>query len=248
MRQHKNADEISGRTTLHDSDNRLVNNMTLSLTDILIRPDAFFGTLTREKESLKIPSLIVLAGGIVAAAYGYLIGGLTARMMASAVPGIETIITISTIGGALIGTFVFWVLWAGITYGISLAFKGQGSFSRVLQVIGYGYLPQVLGSLITLVAAMQYIPKIAVPTLSSAALQDPAVMQEAMKAFLHDPAMFELMQITSLVSIVFLLWSANIWIFGMKHARVLSMRDAAISVGIPVVAYVLYMTYNLGVM
>ncbi|MDD1684984.1 MAG: YIP1 family protein [Methanoregula sp.] len=222
--------------------------MSHSLTDILIRPDAFFGTAMNEKESLKIPALIVLAGSIVAAAYGYMIGGLTAKMMASAMPGIETIITISTIGGALIGTFIFWVLWAGITYALSLAFKGQGSFTRVLQVVGYGYLPQVFGSLITLVAAREYIPKITVPTLSSAALQDPTVMEQAMKAFMHDPAMLELTQITSLISIVFLLWSANIWIFGMKHARMLSMRDAAICVGIPVVAYVLYITYNLGVM
>jgi hypothetical protein len=231
-----------------DSDNELVNPMSPSLTDILIRPDAFFGMIMSEKESLKIPALIVLAGSIVAAAYGYMIGGLTARMMASAMPGIETIITLSTIGGALIGTFIFWILWAGITYALSLAFKGQGSFTRVLEVVGYGYLPQIFGSVITLAAAIEYIPKIIVPTLSSAALQDPVVIEQTMKAFMHDPAMMELTQITSLITIVFLLWSANIWIFGMKHARMLSMRDAAISVGIPVVAYVLYITYNLGVM
>jgi hypothetical protein len=222
--------------------------MSPSLTDILIRPDAFFGTVMSEKESLKIPALIVMAGSIVAATYGYMIGGLTAKMMASAMPGIETIITISTIGGSLIGIFIFWLLWAGVTYLLSIAFKGQGSFTRVLQIVGYGYLPQIFGSLICLVAAMEYIPKITVPALSSAALEDPTVIQEAMKAFMHDPAMLELTQFTTLISIVFLLWSANIWIFGLKHARMLSMRDAAICVGIPVVASVLYMTYNLGVM
>ena len=36
---------------------------------------------------------------------------------------------------------------------------------------------------------------------------------------MHDPAMMELTQITTLISIVFLLWSAHIWIFGIKHAR-----------------------------
>lgn len=218
------------------------------ITDILFRPDAFFGTMMNEKESLKIPALIVLAGSIVAAAYGYLISGLTAKMMASAVPGIETIITISSIGGALIGTFIFWILWAGIIYALSFAFQGQGSFSRMLQVVGYGYLPQILGSVITLIAATQYIPKITVPTLSSAAMQDPALIEQTMKAFIHDPAMLELTQITTLITIVFLLWSANIWIFGAKHARRLSPRDSALCVGIPVVLYVLYLIYNLGVM
>ncbi|HSA38198.1 MAG TPA: YIP1 family protein [Methanoregula sp.] len=222
--------------------------MNLSITDILFRPDAFFGTMMNEKESLKIPALIVLAGSIVAAAYGYLIGGLTAKMMASTVPGIETIITISTIGGALVGTFIFWILWAGIIYALSFAFKGLGSFSRMLQVVGYGYLPQILGSVITLIAATQYIPKITVPTLSSAAMQDPAMIEQTMKAFMHDPAMLELTQITSLITIVFLLWSANIWIFGAKHARQLSPRDSALCVGIPVVLYVLYLIYNIGVM
>lgn len=222
--------------------------MSPSITDILFRPDAFFGTLMNDKESLKIPALIVLAGSIIAAAYGYLIGGLTAKMMASAVPGIETIITISTIGGALVGTFIFWILWAGIIYGLTFAFKGEGSFTRMLEVVGYGYLPQILGSIITLIAAIQYIPKITVPPLSSAAMQDPAMMEQTLKAFMHDPAMLELTQITTLISIVFLLWSANIWIFGVKYGRRLSPRDSALCVAIPVVLYVIYMIYNLGVM
>ena len=60
--------------------------------------------------------------------------------------------------------------------------------------------------------------------------------------------MMELTQITTLVSIIFMLWSAHIWIFGIKHARNLSMRDSAICVGVPVVLYVLFMIYNLGAM
>jgi hypothetical protein len=47
---------------------------------------------------------------------------------------------------------------------------------------------------------------------------------------------------------VFLLWSANIWIFGMQHARKLSPRDAALCVGLPVVIYILYMVYSVAVM
>jgi hypothetical protein len=216
--------------------------------DILIRPDAFFREAVTQKEDLKFPILIVLVGSLVAAGYGFLIGGLTARMMAAAVPGIDTIITISSVLGAIIGTFIFWILWAGVVFALSYFFKGQGSFRRVLEVVGYGYLPQVFGSVIALIAAIEYVPRISVPTLTAAAMQDPVVMEQTMKAFMHDPAMLELTQITSLVAIVFLLWSANIWIFGMKHARGLSPRDAALCVGIPVVAYVAYMIYNLGVM
>lgn len=236
----------AGHSSLLNRD--MVKQMSPSLPEILVKPDAFFSSVLAEKESLKMPALIVLAGGIVAAIYGYLMGELSAKMMAGVMPGMDTIITLSATLGALIGTFIFWLIVAGIFFGLSAVLKGSGSFNRVLEVVGYGYLPQIIGSLITLVAAFIYIPRITVPALTKAALEDPALMQEATKAFMHDPAMMELTQITTLVSIVFMLWSAHIWIFGMRHARGLSPRDAAICVGVPVVLYVLYLTWNLGVM
>lgn len=222
--------------------------MSTSLIDILVRPDAFFSKTVAEKESLKIPALIILGAGIVAAITGYLMGGLSAKMMAGVMPGLEVVITLSAMAGAFIGTFIFWLVASGIFYVISSLLKGQGSFTKVLEVVGYGYLPQIAGSIITLVAAVLYIPRITVPTLSKAALEDPAMIEQVTKAFMHDPAMMELTQITTLVSIVFMLWSAHIWIFGIKHARGLSMRNAAICVGVPIVLYILYLTYNLGVM
>jgi hypothetical protein len=222
--------------------------MSPSLIDVLFRPDEFFSKINTENESLKMPALIVLAGGIIAAIYGYLMGGMSAKMMADIMPGMDAIIYVSATVGALIMTFIIWLIAAVVFYLISSLFKGQGSFNRILEVVGYGYLPQVAGSLITVVAAVIVIPGITVPTLTKAALEDPAMIQQVTKAFMHDPAMMMLTQITTLISIVFMLWSAHIWIFGMKHARGLSPRDAAICVGVPVVLYVLYLTYNLGVM
>jgi hypothetical protein len=222
--------------------------MSPSLIDILFRPDEFFSKIQTENESLKMPALIVVGGGIVAAVYGYLMGGLSAKMMAGVMPGMDAIIYVSATVGALVMTFIIWFIAAVVFYLISIVFKGQGSFNRVLEVVGYGYLPQVAGSLITVIAAVIFVPGITVPTLTKAALEDPAMIQQVTKAFMHDPAMMMLTQITTLVSIVFMLWSAHIWIFGMKHARVLSPRDAAICVGVPIVLYVLYLTYNLGVM
>jgi hypothetical protein len=133
--------------------------MSLSVIDILFHPDAFFRNIVNQKEDLKFPLLIDLAGSLVAAGYGYLVSGLTARMMSSAMPGIDTIITLSAVIGAIIGTFIFWIVAAGIFYAISTAFKGQGSFKKVLEVVGYGYLPQIFGSLITLIAAIVSSPE-----------------------------------------------------------------------------------------
>jgi hypothetical protein len=219
--------------------------MKHSLFDILIRPGAFFQDAIAEKESLKIPGLIILALGIVSAVYAYLIGGLTGKMMAGLIPGMESIIAISTVLGALFGIFVFWGIWAGVFYLISSLFKGKGTFKRSLEFIGYGYLPQIFGAILTVIVAIQYIPRVIVPEITTAAAQDPQLIQEAVKALMHDPAMMEMTQIISIISIVFLLWSANIWIFGMRNARQLSERDSALCVGIPVVVYILYMIYTM---
>jgi hypothetical protein len=219
--------------------------MKHSLIDILIRPGAFFQDAIAEKESLKTPGLIVLALGIVSAVYAYLIGGLTGKMMAGLIPGMESIIAISTILGALFGIFVFWGIWTGVFYLISSLFKGKGTFKRSLEFTGYGYLPQIFGAIFTVIVAIQYIPKVIVPEITTAASQDPQLIQEAVKTLMHDPAMMEMTQIISIISIVFLLWSANIWIFGMRNARQLSERDSALCVGIPVVVYILYMIYTM---
>ena len=221
--------------------------MTRSIIDILFRPGQFFSGLDIEKESMTLPLLILLAGGIIAAAYGYLIGGVTAQMMGGAMAGLDTIVLLSSVIGAFLGVFIFWVIWAALVFGISIVFKGSGSFSGTLKVIGYGYLPQVIGTIITLIAAFEYVPKIVVPKITSAMMQDPAAVQQVTASLMKDPAMVELTQISALVTIVFLLWSANIWIFGLQHARKLSARDAAICVVIPVIAWIFYLIYILGV-
>ena len=75
--------------------------------------------------------------------------------------------------------------------------------------------------------------------------QDPQMIIDATNALMHDPAMGEMTQITSVISIVFLLWSANIWISGMKNARQTSERDSALCVGIPVVVFILYTIFTM---
>jgi len=222
--------------------------MSPRILDILVNPNAFFQRAMQEKENIKIPFLILLAAAVVGAIYGYKYGGLTATLMAGEMEGIGPIILAVSVIGAFLGIFIFWAIWAGVIFLISMLFKGTGTFKRTLEFIGYGFLPQVLGSVISLIVALEYLPKVVIPHISLAALQDPDLMQEAIKLLTRDPALLEFTQISTLISIVFLLWSANIWIFGAQHARGLSMRDAVICVMVPVVASILFMVYNLTVM
>lgn len=219
--------------------------MIKSLVNILINPNAFFQDISAETESFKIPGLIVLALGIVSAVNAYLVGGLTGKMMAGILPGMESIIAISTILGALFGVFIFWVIWTGVFYLLSSLFKGNGTFKRTLEFVGFGYLPQIFGAILSVIVAVQYLPRVIVPRIASTAVQDPQMIQDAIRALMHDPAMMEMTQIISIISIVFFLWSANIWISGLQHSRKLSVRDAALCVGIPVVIYILYIIYSM---
>lgn len=219
--------------------------MIKSLVNILINPNAFFQDASAEKESLKIPGLIVLALGIVSAVSAYLVGGLTGIMMAGMFSGMESIIAISTILGALFAVFIVWVIWTGVFYLLSSIFKGKGTFKRTLEFVGFGYLPQIFGALLAVIIAVFYLPRVIVPRITSAAVENPQLIQEAVKALMHDPAMMEMTQIISIISIVFLLWSANIWISGLQHSRKLSVRDAALCVGIPVIIYILYIIYSM---
>ena len=217
--------------------------MKPSFRDLLFNPNTFFLNLICEKEGLKVPALILLAGGILSAVYGYYASTLTVRMMGNLMPGMGTIITISVIAGALIGTFIIWVIWAGVIHVISTGLGGKGTFGRTLQVIGYGYLPQLAGTALSMVIALEYVPKVTIPVISSTS--DPEVIQESVKALMQDPAMHQLTMISSVIAILFLLWSANIWIFGIKNARQTTVRNSAISVGIPAVIYIIYLSYNL---
>jgi len=202
----------------------------------------------QEKENIKIPFLILLAAAVVSAIHGYEYGGLTATLMASGMEGIGPIILATLVIWAFLIIFIFWAVWTGVIFLMSMAFKGTGTFKRTLEFIGYRFLPQVFGSVISLIVALEYLPKVVIPHISQAAMQDPQLMQEAIKSLMRDPALLEFTQISTLISIVFLLWSANIWIFGAQQARGLSMRNAVICVMVPVIAFILYMVYNLTVM
>lgn len=133
----------------------LVNliDMIQNIIDILFRPDSFFAKRIASEENLKIPFLFVAITGIIGAIYGYLVGSMTGRMFAGAGAGMTQVISITSLIGAFIGVMLFWLIGSGFFYLISMAFKGTGTFNRTLEFIGYGFIPQIFGSLITLAAA-----------------------------------------------------------------------------------------------
>ncbi len=218
--------------------------MPIQIGNLLLRPDAFFRGIMAEPESLKIPAGIVIAGGLIAASSSYFTSGITMKLFEN-VPEMAAMAPVLGIFGGVVAFFFFIGLWGlivpGAFYLISMAFSGSGEFKRTFQCSGYGLIPVVIGSLISLLISFYYIPMIQVPVLSS--VQDPAAIQRAVEQLMQDTAFSELRMITSIISIIFVVWSANLWIFGIKHARNLPMKHAAVTVFIPVIVFIIFTLY-----
>ncbi|MDV2481024.1 YIP1 family protein [Methanoculleus sp. Wushi-C6] len=202
---------------------------------VLLNPGRFFEARMQEEPSLKVPALIALVIGVI----GAVSAALVANMFIGFLPaeaqifGLIGVILAAVFG--VIGGFVMWIAFGIVFYLISMAFKGKGSFKRTLEVTGYGFLPQVFGGIIGAFFSYQLISKITIPVATSPE-QIAEFSESIASALVADP----LAQIAGLVGILFMIWSANIWVFGMKYARSLSTRDAALTVGIPVGLYILY--------
>ena len=197
------------------------------MTNVLTNPDRFFAELSRRDASLKTPFAIVLVAAIISAVSAAMAASAVISALseeAAAFAGIGTVI------GAIYGfvlQFIMWLLSAGVFYFISMLFGGGGSFKRVLEFIGYGFIPIIVSLVIGLAVIM---------TMSSTiefSLEDPELFQQT---FMQNP----LMQASSIIGFLLMLWSANIGIFAIKHARNLSTRNALITVGVPVGLYLLY--------
>lgn len=219
----------------------LVDNlvsMIHNIIDVLTRPDALFQEKINSEEDLKIPFLVVAVVGIISALYGYMVGSLTSRMFASAGAGMGEIVAVSSVVGAFIGVMLFWLIGSAIFYLISMAFKGTGGYNRTLEFVGYGFIPQIFGSLVTLLMAVYYLPMVQVPVVNS--FTDPVAIQNAVTRLMHDSAMMEFTKVSTVIAIIFLIWSASIWIYAIKYARNLSIKHAAVTVLLPVIIYIIY--------
>jgi hypothetical protein len=210
--------------------------MAAILSDLFLNPGRFFAQKMQEEEGLKLPSLIVLIAGIIGAVGAMISLGPVIQLLPSEAASFAPVLMAFAVGAALIAVFVIWVVWTVVFFVLSMIFKGAGGFKRLLEFVGYGFIPQVIGGLITLPIFYLYFSDLHVPQVS-----DPNQIQEVTLQLMSAPEL----QIAGAISALFLIWSANIWIFGLKEARSLSTRNAAIAVGVPVGLYVLFQLFNL---
>ena len=196
------------------------------MTNVLTNPDLFFAELSTRDVSLKTPFVIVLIAAIISSISAAMAASATISTLpeeAAAFAGIGAAI------GAIYGLFLqfsIWLLSAGVFYVISIFFGGEGSFKRMLEFTGYGFIPMIASLVIGLVVTTTMLPTI------EFSVENPELFQQT---FMQNP----FMQAYSIIAILLTLWSANIWIFAVKHARNISTKNALITVGVPVGLYLL---------
>ncbi len=202
---------------------------------VLLNPGRFFEARMQDEPSLKIPALIALVIGLIGAVSAALAANLIVGILPAEMQAFGPIMVAFSVVGAVIGGFLTWIVYGFVFYLFSMVFKGQGDLKRTLEFTGYGFLPQVFGGIIGAVFSYQILSGLTIPAATSPE-QIAEISENLASILVTDP----LAQIAGLASILFLIWSANIWIFGMKYARNLSTRDAALTVGIPVGLFILY--------
>jgi hypothetical protein len=207
-----------------------------SIKQILLNPNLFFKEKSEEKVNLKVPFMLVFLNGILAVASSALVLGKVMEALPSdfssyIIPGA----LIGVIVG-LIGAFSGWLILAGVFHLISLLFDSQGSFKRTIEFVGYGYIPKIFATSVGLIVLAIVLQPIDI------SLQDPEVIQQTLDKMVSNNPLLWLYQI---VGIICALWSANIWIFAITHARNLSIKKAFLSILIPVGFALVYSSYNL---
>jgi len=170
-----------------------------------------------------------------------MVGELTGRMLSGFMEGLELITAISTSITSFVAVWVMWLVAAVVLMIMVKILKGTCSFKRYAEIAGYGMLPQLIGTIISTGLALWYLPKIQVSPIKGI---DPIEIQAHMTDFMKNPIMQEYTILSTILSIIFLLWAANIAAIGVEKCCGLTAKQSIIAAGLPVALYIIYSLYT----
>lgn len=201
-------------------------------------PDAFFRDHSGAP-SLKGPTAVVTAIALVSAVSAALQFQVTAQLFADSPGGsIVQVVQAISLVVALVVPYVIWMLYAGVFHAISVVFDGTGEFTRTLALVGWGFVPSLFGSVVAAVIDFYRfnVQGVDVPA---------EITQESMQQFQQQIQSGPLVAMAAALGILFTLWSGMLWTFAMKHARELTLRQAALTVVLPVLVSLAFSGWSL---
>ncbi|WP_094227350.1 YIP1 family protein [Methanolobus psychrotolerans] len=202
------------------------------MLEVLTDPNGFFKRKINEETEWKTPLIIMAVYAIIGALSAYVTMMKVMESLPEEAAAFAGVGAVFGIIGAIIGVVFAWALYSAVFYIISMIFHGKGDFKRVMEFVSYGFIPSIFGSIVSLYFTNKMLSGI------DFNMDDPTMITEMI---LTDPSM----KIAGILGIIFMLWSANIWVFGIMYSKNLSFKNAAMTVGIPIGIYVLYTLYTL---
>ncbi|WAC04923.1 MAG: YIP1 family protein [Methanoregula sp.] len=194
--------------------------MKSGFKDLLFYPDTFFKNIALEKVNL-IPPVIIVAGGCAISLLGTIIPLCFSIVYTMVFDSSINWMHFPVLGYAwyLIRCYVLWpslgwILLAVILYLISRLFSQSGSFPALLQNVGYGMLPWVVSSLVSLVVISLLITQ---PEYHTNILLNPAT-------------------VSAIIFYAFLLWCCCVWVYAIKHTCQILIQRAIVVVVLGVLA------------
>lgn len=181
------------------------------MIQLVTDPDGFFRKVKRDG-SLLGPLAVVAAAGVVGAVEQFLYGVRAASM------GLTTYLAFVTNPLFLV---VLWFLLTVLFYALSYPFSSGGGFVRTMKLVGWGFFPNALSNLLSLVVAatLSFGTGVTGPTVE--------VVSEKVAAI----SFYQVVGPTAF-GLVFVLWSMLFWTFAIKHGRETSLSEAGAVVGV----------------
>ncbi|AIG98407.1 hypothetical protein AFULGI_00016480 [Archaeoglobus fulgidus DSM 8774] len=210
---------------------------------LITNPDTFFEELKQKDTRIRIPMLsIIVPLAVFVSMYQYFLTTKFSQAFPAEIAKFFTVGAYIGMAGSFIGIFAVWLILAVIMHGLSAFFGGEGSFRRTFEFAGYGFLPSLIGSAITVPMSVYYISNVEIPRISISQLQqNPDVMKAIMLSLLPKDLVYS----NLIINLAITAWSLTVWSFAVKHAREVELKKAFISALIPTVLFGIYQIWSI---
>lgn len=195
---------------------------------LLMNPHSFFRNQATRPTATG-PVLLVLGTGLITTLSSLIpLYYLTQNMSGGASAFTSVAYLIGSFSGILT-IFAVWLINAGVIFLLSTYFDGEGPFRRLLLLIGWGYLPNAILGVAALFVMWQV-------TLTTTPPQDLTSAQ----AYMQQIQNHRYLWVNKLITVVITLWQGFLWVFAVKHARQLDLKQAFICVAVPTALSIAY--------
>ncbi len=205
---------------------------------LITDPDGFFADLKWNEVKIRKPAVIVVALAILLSVYQYTLATKISQAFPAEIAKFFVVGAYINVVGSFIGTFAVWLMLAVIMYGLSAFFGGSGSFRRSFEFVGYGFLPSLVGSAITVPMSLWFIVQAEVPKVNI--LQNPDFVKLIVLSLIPRNLIYSNLIINFAVTA----WSLIIWSFAIKHAREIELRKAFVCALIPTALFGAYQAWS----